>query len=95
MKRGMIFLGEIRWEMPEIKTNSTIEIKLNDQSVLCADAKQFIDYLTESIVAKNNKAIMKRNVYMQTLAVVYRLGLVFIIVKFFPEIIALFINMRG
>lgn len=95
-------MKEIRWELPtltkmvkEIIPASNIEMKLNNQTVLCEDAKQFIDYLSESIVIKNSKAIMKRNMYLQTLSVVYKLGAIFIVVKFFPEIISLFINLKG
>lgn len=95
-------MKEIRWEIPsltktvkEIIPNSTIEMKLNNQIILCEDAKQFIDYLSDSIVVKNSKAIMKRNMYLQTLSVVYKLGAIYIVVKFFPEILSLFINLRG
>lgn len=92
----------LRWEMPELKKEvkvsdsmDKIEVRLNDKIVLCEDSKQFIDYLSESIVTKNNKAMMKRNIYMQTIDVLYKFGLVFIVVKYFPEIISLFIDLRG
>lgn len=79
-----------RWRMM-----NTIQVKLNNQVVLCEDAKQFIDYLSDSIVMKNSKAIMKRNIYLQTLDIVFKLAVILIVVKFFPEIITLFFTLRG
>ena len=71
---------------------SVISIKLNNETLLSEDAKQFIDYLSESIVQKNSKAITKRNLYLQTLNVIYKLGLLFTVVKFFPEVLAIFVR---
>lgn len=98
----MKLLKTIHWEFPtpiktikEIKPTTTIEVKLNDQRVLSEDAKQFIDYLSDSIVTKNSKAIMKRNIYIQTLEVAYKIGVLLVVVKFFPEILSILFNLKG
>lgn len=75
-----------------LRKNNVVEIKINGQTALSADAKQFIDYLSDSIVQKNNKAMTKRNIYLQTLNVVYKLGLVTVIVIYFPEFLSIFIK---
>ena len=86
----------LKWELPtEIKgfeSGKKIDIRINDKVVLSEDSKQFIDYLSESIVEKNSKAIFKRNIYSQTINVIYKICLIVIVVKFFPEILSLFMN---
>jgi hypothetical protein len=61
---------------------NNIQIKINDKVLLNDDAKQFIDYLSESIVNKHNKAITKRNIY----GMVYKIALFYLVLRFFPEI---------
>ena len=89
----------LKWEFPtedkSFESGKKIDIRINDKVILSEDSKQFIDYLSESIVEKNSKAIFKRNIYSQTVNVIYKLGVVIVIMKFFPEILSLFFETKG
>ncbi len=77
-----------------MKSKNTVDLMYNGDLVLCADAKEFCDYLSDSIVKKHNKAMTKRNLYLSTIDVFYKLGLVIVVVKYFPEFIAFFLQMK-
>lgn len=77
-----------------LNKSKVVELSFDYEPVLRADAKEFIDYLSDSIVKKHNIAMTKRNIYLSTIDVFYKLGLVVVVVKYFPEFIAFFLQMK-
>lgn len=71
---------------------NVLKIQINGTVLVDEDAKQFVDYFTDTLIKKHNRALTKRNIYLQTLDVVYKICLIIIVVKFFPGLISLFIR---
>lgn len=69
-----------------MRKNNVITLKINDETVVHGDAEKFIDTFTSELVKKNNRAIMKRNIVLDTIAFGYKVVIIFVAIKYFPEL---------
>lgn len=76
-------------------SGNVVEIKFNGKTILEEDAKLFVDYLSDELIKKHSKALTRRNVFIQTLDVVYKICILIVVIKFFPQFITFLFPAMG
>lgn len=72
-----------------MKKSSVLELKINGNTIIKEDTEDFIERFSSSLIEKHNKQMTKRSVYITTLNIIYKIFLVMVVVKFFPEFLTL------